>query len=733
MFNIAQAVLDGTEKTLVTFGTNTEGTVHSATLDNTTGSDVDITFTIGTVSFVYKAAANSKTSISERLNLPANSTITVNGATGVTVTASYIEQAIDPNAALNQAETLLDNSILLASQWASEAEDVLVNGEDYSAKHYAAKAAESESNAAASESNAATSETNAATSESNAAASEANALTYKNEAETARDQAASVSSGDIIDDAGAYSDLTWSSSKISAELDSIESVYAEFSSTTIFITQTVTAKITNFDSYTTYNVSTALGAATIDGDTVTYTAPATAGTETITINGREIVFEIQPAGIEAPTILSPTDGALDQMRSVTFDMSAFNVMPVGFDTHEGTTVEVATDSSFTNIIATEVVTSGDLTSVLVDGHIESTQYHARAKYTGATLESDWSAIVSYTTTDTYVDTPSITSPLDGATDVPEQPMIELSAFNVVNGTDTQASSSVRIKDSGGTIVWETTVTSSMDSITTAAGILQEGELEYTIEAKHTGDTYGSSAWSAPITITTSASFVPDFESEIGAPYGGGYVAGKIVSDYDGQTYGLIVSDGSGDSIQVGDGTMMWRTARTAVASTCGTPPMTLADGRANHNAILALNDLANFPAFQWIEDNCNAVSLNGHDDWYLPSRDELELIYRNMKPTTQDNDDGTRITDDCGGDGATHGTNDNSLPTGAGYTLSDPAQTSLTSFQATNADALEDSFYWSSSEFDASDAWRQYFSNGGQYHGGKDNGYRVRAVRRVAL
>jgi hypothetical protein len=346
----------------------------------------------------------------------------------------------------------------------------------------------------------------------------------------------------------------------------------------------------------------------------------------------------------------------------------------------------------------------------------------------------WSLPTTFSTANTYVATPSVTSPMDGATEVPEQPVIEASAFSVVNGSDTHAATSVRIKDDTGAVVWQLIESTTLDGITVPEGVLEEGGRTYTVEVRHHGATFGASAWSAPASFTTAASFVPDFETQIGAPYGGGYVAGKIVSDYDGQTYGLIVSDGGGDSVQMGAGAMAWRTAQSSVTTTHGVPPMTLADGRANHNAILALNNLASFPAFQWIEDNCNAgAGLNGHTDWYLPSRDELEVIYRNFKPTTQDNSTGTRTTSGFGGDGLTYGTNANSVPAGAGYTASDPAQTTEVSFQAGGPDAFVANYYWSSTELDASSAWSQNFNGGSQYRYSKTLSYRVRAVRRIAL
>ncbi|WP_404472993.1 DUF1566 domain-containing protein [Vreelandella venusta] len=360
------------------------------------------------------------------------------------------------------------------------------------------------------------------------------------------------------------------------------------------------------------------------------------------------------------------------------------------------------------------------------------------QYQDRNVEGEWgqrSPRTRFGTASTYVDAPSVTSPLDAATGIPEQPVIELSAFSVVNGSDTHAATSLRVKDDTGAVVYLLDrSTSQLNSVTIPEGILQPGERTYTIEPRHHGATYGDSAWGAAISVTTAASFVPDFESEIGAPYGGGYVAGTIVSDYDGQTYGLIVSDGGGDSVQVGDGTMNWRTSRTSVTTTNGVPPMTLADGRANHNAILAVGNLNAFPAFKWIEDNCNAgAGLNGHTDWYLPSRDELEIIYRNFKPTTQDNSTSTRTTSGFGGDGAVFGTNASSIPAGTGYTLSAPSQTAQASFQEGGADAFEASIYWSSTERDASYAWYQIFYSGLQGYTNKDNSYRVRAVRRIAL
>jgi hypothetical protein len=76
---------------------------------------------------------------------------------------------------------------------------------------------------------------------------------------------------------------------------------------------------------------------------------------------------------------------------------------------------------------------------------------------------------------------------------------------------------------------------------------------------------------------------------------------------------------------------------------------------------------------------CDDLNFGGASDWFLPSKDELNLIYTNLKKN------------DLGG-----------------FTPND---------------------YWSSSEGSFNTAWSQYFFNGKQTTGLKDPTFRVRAVR----
>jgi formylglycine-generating enzyme required for sulfatase activity len=149
---------------------------------------------------------------------------------------------------------------------------------------------------------------------------------------------------------------------------------------------------------------------------------------------------------------------------------------------------------------------------------------------------------------------------------------------------------------------------------------------------------------------------------IGQKYGGGYIAGYIVDQTD-VTSGwiLIVSDKLGETlaapiIGINDATNL------------GT--LSLYDGAANYSAAEAINyDLDRYPAFQWCK-GLSQSSYKGYTDWYLPSIYELELIYRNFKPT----------------DTVNYSTNNNgynqySYPVGGGYTNLFPLQATCPSWK----------------------------------------------------
>jgi len=210
---------------------------------------------------------------------------------------------------------------------------------------------------------------------------------------------------------------------------------------------------------------------------------------------------------------------------------------------------------------------------------------------------------------------------------------------------------------------------------------------------------------------------------------GGFYAGNVRSDVDGNWYALIVSDAGGDTDRTGAGSKVWG------PTTSLSQAQTLSDGKSVMDHIVANETLANFPAFEWVQTTLNDANYEGYNDWYIPARAELELVYRNFKPTTDSNKTGTRPTGGFGGDGENHGTNLFTAPADYdGYTLSDPSQTTVTSFQDGGADYLSADNYWSSTEFDATYSWRQRLNDGGQFdNNAKNISLRVRAVRRIQV
>lgn len=209
--------------------------------------------------------------------------------------------------------------------------------------------------------------------------------------------------------------------------------------------------------------------------------------------------------------------------------------------------------------------------------------------------------------------------------------------------------------------------------------------------------------------------VPTTPGEI---YEGGYYAGRIrVAD---KVYALILSPRAQGAMSA----VAWGLTNNPTPGTSS-----FNDGWANTQAMIALGE-NNFPAAKF----CNDLVINGFDDWYLPSVDELEILYRNFKPTTIDNNIST-TNKPHGANGA----NPNSVPIGAPYTSKVPAQTPLIEFQIDNSESLNTSAassLWSSTESTINTAypWMQNFNNGLQTVSiAKTGGSSVRAIRRVLI
>ena len=197
---------------------------------------------------------------------------------------------------------------------------------------------------------------------------------------------------------------------------------------------------------------------------------------------------------------------------------------------------------------------------------------------------------------------------------------------------------------------------------------------------------------------------------IGQAYGGGFYAGKI--DVAGTQYYLIVAPKSSES-----SSRTWGVygVTTGITSDINGPTNTtsLALLGASYQAAVFCNNL-------------NAGSgLNNYTDWYLPAKNELEVLYYNLKPTT-------------GANNTSSGANTNAVspePYNTNYTSGSPAQTSAgIGFRTGETNAFASNLYWSSTEYSPFGAWIQNFADGQQMEVNKASiSYYVRAVRRIAV
>jgi hypothetical protein len=154
-----------------------------------------------------------------------------------------------------------------------------------------------------------------------------------------------------------------------------------------------------------------------------------------------------------------------------------------------------------------------------------------------------------------------------------------------------------------------------------------------------------------------------FSMKIGTKCEGGYFGGIINNNE--ERYAIIVSPKD-----LGENQLQFKTSNTADSGIQSTW-----NGQLN---TLNIND-DEHPAAHW----CSNLNINGYTDWYLPAKDELNLIYNNLK----------------------------------------------------NSGLFENNFYWTSTEHAAytTFAWTQYFGYVYQYYASKASYGYVRAIRKVSF
>lgn len=163
------------------------------------------------------------------------------------------------------------------------------------------------------------------------------------------------------------------------------------------VNTTTTWKITDYDSFKTYELTASAGTISRSGDTITFVAPGTTGNVNVSIGGRAIVVSVTGSIPTVPSITSPVSGTTGLSASVTLTGSAFGYTG-NPDTHAASDWQLATDAGFTSLTASTTNDTVNKTSWAPGGIIPSSTYYARVRYKGAGgIYSDWSAAITFST------------------------------------------------------------------------------------------------------------------------------------------------------------------------------------------------------------------------------------------------------------------------------------------------------------------------------------------------
>lgn len=232
---------------------------------------------------------------------------------------------------------------------------------------------------------------------------------------------------------------------------------------------------------------------------------------------------------------------------------------------------------------------------------------------------------------------------------------------------------------------------------------------YTFRVTATNSAGTSSPSAASNSITTPA-LTP---SVIGEAWGGGYYAGKISTSGNGvATHYLIVSPQSTEIF----GKTWGQYNQTSYADS-------VIDGPYNTTLMAAAGSQA--------ATYCKGLSTGGYTDWYLPAKNELEVLYYFLKPKTDSND-------------TSSGSNANAVapePLNTNYTSSSPGQTTAVAFQYGQSQAFyprpgqPNWPYWSSTaNYNNLYAFYQQMDQGLQQTIDRNNtSCMTRAVRRIPV
>jgi hypothetical protein len=146
---------------------------------------------------------------------------------------------------------------------------------------------------------------------------------------------------------------------------------------------------------------------------------------------------------------------------------------------------------------------------------------------------------------------------------------------------------------------------------------------------------------------------------IGNQFGGGII---FYIDNSGE-HGLVAAESNQSNA------IRWSNGTNVLIDSTGNA---VGEGQKNTSRITTIHGAGDYAA-----KLCDELTLNGYSDWFLPSKNELNLLF----------------------------------------------------IKKSHFSGLVDGYYWTSTEYNAENAWNQYFPFGPQYYANKLDSACVRAIR----
>jgi hypothetical protein len=213
--------------------------------------------------------------------------------------------------------------------------------------------------------------------------------------------------------------------------------------------------------------------------------------------------------VKAPTIVKPTEG--QEVIAINFDIQSSTFATEGLeDTCSKTEFQIQNSSGTT--VYTKELTGATYTATITDANLQrGVLYRIRCRQIGTTITtpSEWSAFVSFRTADTYIQAPTVISPVTGNQIFKYNVVISGDPFAVVGGeTDMHTASQCRVQNVLGTNIYDSgektdALTSIIIPELTKAVV---GET-YKISMRYKGATYGWSDWSTDVTVSIKSAYV----------------------------------------------------------------------------------------------------------------------------------------------------------------------------------------------------------------------------------